>query len=62
MKNEGNVVVDGVLAFCYGSFDHDLVHNFNEAYAVVFPEIMDWIFDIDIVSPAYTNFLLDIGR
>ena len=26
MTLEGNIVVDGVLASCYASFDHDLVH------------------------------------
>ena len=23
---EGNIIVDGVLASCYASFDHDLAH------------------------------------
>ena len=24
--NEGNIVVDGVVASCYGSYNHDLAH------------------------------------
>ena len=26
LTEEGNIVVDGVLASCYASFDHDLAH------------------------------------
>ena len=26
LVNEGNIVVDGVLASCYGSFNHDVAH------------------------------------
>ena len=61
MTDEGNVVIDGVLASCYGSFDHDLVHISMKPMQW-FPEMMDWIFGVDIVSPGYANILLDIGR
>ena len=39
----GNIVVDGVLASCYGSFDHDLAHV---AMSPVqwYPEMIGWIF------------------
>ena len=26
LTKEGNIIVDGVLASCYGSYDHDLIH------------------------------------
>ena len=61
MTIQGNVVVDGVLASWYGSFDHDLVHILikNTQW---FPETMEWNFGTDIVSPGYAICLEDIGR
>ena len=40
---EGNIVVDGVLASCYASFDHNLAHL---AMAPIrwFPDVVEWIF------------------
>ena len=39
----GNIIVDGVLASCYASVDHDLAH-FVMTPIQWFPEIMQWIF------------------
>ena len=41
-----HIVVDGVLASCYASVDHDLVH-IAVAPMTWFPGIMGWIFGDD---------------
>ena len=41
---EGNIVVDGVLASCYASCDHD-VANWAMSPLKWFPEMLNWIFD-----------------
>ena len=61
MTSDGNIVVDGVLASCYGSFDHDLAH-ISMMPIQCFPQTMEWIFGVDILSPDYVNFLQDIGQ
>ena len=43
---EGNIVVDGVLASCYPSSDHDLAH-FGMGPLRWFPKIIHWIFGED---------------
>ena len=43
---EGNVIVDGVLASCYASVDHDSAH-IAMAPLRWFPEIMDCLFGED---------------
>ena len=40
---EGNIVVDEVLASCYASSDHDLVHSAT-ILVRYFPEWTTWIF------------------
>ena len=40
---EGNIVVDGVLASCYASFDHDLAHIWMTPLRW-FPKMASWIF------------------
>ena len=40
---EGNIVVDGVLASCYGIFDHDLGHIAMTPMRW-FPRMMNWMF------------------
>ena len=42
----GNIMVDGVLASCYPSADHDLVH-FVITPLRWFPELTEWIFGED---------------
>ena len=49
---EGNIVVDGMLASCYASVDHDLGH-IAMAPLRWFPDIMEWIFGHDNVRPAF---------
>ena len=61
LTREGNIVVDGVLASCYGSFDHDLAH-ISMKPVQWFPETMEWIFGLDDVSPVYVNIAEHFGR
>ena len=58
---QGNIVVDGVLASCYASYDHDLVHFFMTPVQW-FPEIIDWIFGDDNGSYAYINIIKIFGK
>ena len=46
LTNNGNIVIDGVLASCYADFNHNLAH-FTMAPMKWFPEIMEWIFGED---------------
>ena len=59
MTKEGNILVDGVLASCYATCNHDLAH------AVVtpilwFPEMTALIFGQDQESLDYVKFLKDV--
>ena len=51
---EGNIVVDGVLASCYASYDHDVAH-FALQPILWFPGLIDSLFNADKGTPAYTN-------
>ena len=46
LTNEGNIMVDGVLASCYAFEHHDLAH-FGMAPLRWFPEVTGWIFGED---------------
>ena len=58
---EGNIVVDGVLASCYASFDLDLAH-----LAMVpmhwYPEMTGWIFGVTNGTPDYVDIAKGFGR
>ena len=58
---EGNIVVDGVLASCYASTDHDVSH-LAMAPMRWFPEITRWIFGDDMDAPSYVNLAKDLRR
>ena len=58
---EGNIVVDGVLASCYASFDHDLAHLVMSPVQW-FPEMMLVIFGEDNGSTVYINIMKVLGR
>ena len=57
----GNIVVDGVLASCYASFDHNFAH-----LAMIpmqwYPEFTEWIFGVNNGSPEYVNIVKGFGR
>ena len=61
LTEEGNIVVDGVLASCYASFDHDLAH-ITMAPIQWFPEIIEGIFGKEKESLAYVNIAKELGR
>ena len=61
MTTEGNIVVDGVLASCYGSYDHDLAHLLMTPFGY-FPFAMTSIFGGDNESPVYVNMAGYLGE
>ena len=58
---EGNIVVDGVLASCYASFDHDLAH-FVMTPMQWFPRVLEWIFGVYHGQPDYVTTAKEFGR
>ena len=54
-------MVDGVLASCYASFDHDLA-NFAMVPMQWYPEIMRWIFGVNKGYPGYVSIAKEVGR
>ena len=61
LTREGNIMVDGVLASCYASFDHELAHIVM-APMQWFPEIIEWIFGKDNGSSDYADIAKYLGR
>ena len=57
---EGNIVVDGELASCYPSSDHDLAH-IGMTPMRWFPEIIEWIYGGDIGFSIYARMQEDLG-
>ena len=55
------VVVDGILASCYASFDHDLAH-FAMTPMKWFPELMERIFGDNNGMQGYVSFVKTLGR
>ena len=58
---DGNIVVDGVLASCYASVDHDL-SNLAMTPIKWFPSMIEWIFGDDNGLQTYTNMFKPLGR
>ena len=54
-------MVDGILASCYASFDHDLAH-ITMAPIQWSPEIIEWIIGKEKGSLAYANIAKEFGR
>ena len=61
MTVEGTIVVDGVLASCYGSYDHAVGH-FMMTPIGWFPYITESIFGVGKGSPVYVNMACDLGE
>ena len=61
LTDEGNIVVDGILASCYASFDHDLAH-FAMTPIKWFPGLMEWIFGDNNGMQGYLSIAKTIGR
>ena len=60
LTEEGNIVVDGVLASCYPSINHDLAH-IGMTPIRWFPEIIQWIFEDDNGLSAFVRSTEDLG-
>ena len=59
-------MVDGVLASCYGLFDHDMAHLVMKPTQWI-PNIMDLVFDMDSLAYVHitrqvSKWLLPIGQ
>ena len=61
LTNEGNIVVDSVLASCYASSDHKLAH-ISMAPIQWFPEIVEWFFGEHEGSPDFVGIAKTVGR
>ena len=61
LTDEGNIVVDGVLASCYASFDHDLAH-FAMTPMKWFPGLIEWIIGEDNGMQTYVKMAKILGR
>ena len=61
LTTEGNIVVDGVLASCYGNVDHDVAHM---ALTLIrwFPQILNWIFGVDDGTPVVVDLVERFGE
>ena len=57
---KGSIIVDGVLASCYPSVDHDLSH-IGMTPICWFPEIIEWIFGDDNGWQNYVKLAEDVG-
>ena len=58
---EGTIMVDGVLASCYPSADHDLAH-IGMTPIRWFPGMVEWIFGNDDGWQVYTKISRNVGR
>ena len=53
---EGKIMVDKVLASCYPSADHDILHN-GLVLVRYFPEVISWIFGEDNGFSSYIKII-----
>ena len=60
LTTEGNIIVDGVLASCYASTDHDLAY-FAMTPIKWFPEIIEWIFGNENGLQGYVKIVKEFG-
>ena len=58
---EGNIVVDGILASCYASFNHDIAH-FAVAPMRRFPGLIQLIFGENNDYPVNVKIAKEIGK
>ena len=58
---EGNILVDGVLASCYPSADHDLVHVVT-APIRLFPEMIQQILGEENGVQVYVNIANELAK
>ena len=58
---ESNIMVDGVLASCHASSDHDMAH-FAMMPMIWLSEKLEWIFGKNNGIPLYVNLAFDLGN
>ena len=61
LTEEGNIMVDGVLASCYTSVDHEVAHIAMTPMQR-FPEIVQWIFGEDDRYSAFAKLIKVLGK
>ena len=61
MTSEGNIIVGGILASCYASFDHDLAHLAMTPLQW-FPTLIEWIFGQQNGIQGFVNIAKIFGR
>ena len=61
LTEDGNIVVDQILASCYASFDHDLAHLMMMPMQW-FPDILGFIFGVNNEYTGYVNIAKEFGR
>ena len=61
LTEEGQIMISGILASCYASFNHDLAH-----IAMVpmqwYPEAAEWSLGVQNGSPGYVDVIKELGR
>ena len=58
---EGNIVVNGVLASCYATVDHDIAQILMKPIQW-YPDVIELVFGDDNGVSAYVNVANTIGR
>ena len=58
---DGNIMVNGVLASCYASVDHNLGH-IGMSPVRSFPEMLEWTFGWDDGSSAFTKMAKKLSK
>ena len=58
---EGNIVIDGVLASCHASVDHDLAQIGTKPIQW-YPDVIELVFGYENEVPAYINVAETMGR
>ena len=58
---DGNIIIDGVLASCYPSADHDMAH-IAMAPMRWYPEVVEMIFGEHNGFSAYANINEELGK
>ena len=58
---EGNIVVDGVLASCYASAHHDVIH-FGMRPLVWYPKILEMVVGKDGVTSGYVKITAHLAQ
>ena len=61
LTENGNIIVDGVLASNYADVDHNLVHLAMMPMQWI-PEFIKWIFGDDIGFPAFVSVARELAK